>query len=87
LSSWYVWKNSILNLFFLNLGHYCPNPSGNPIPCQPGYANDKHGRVECDFCPKGSYTDVAGLAYCINCPPGYDCTSNVQGKLFSYPIP
>jgi len=31
--------------------------------------------VECDVCPEGTYADVAGLAHCITCPPGYICTN------------
>ncbi|CAF4315925.1 unnamed protein product, partial [Rotaria magnacalcarata] len=66
------------------LGHYCPNPAGNPILCQPGFANDKHGRVECDLCPSGSFADVAGLAYCITCPAGFVCTNT---RLAPVPCP
>ncbi|CAF3212100.1 unnamed protein product, partial [Rotaria sp. Silwood2] len=65
--------------------HYCPNPDGNPILCQPGYANNKHGRVECDLCPSGSFADVAGLAYCVTCPPGYICT-NARTAPMSCPL-
>jgi hypothetical protein len=54
-----------------NLGHYCPNPAGNTILCKPGYANDRHGRVECDLCPSESYANETGFAYYITCTPGY----------------
>ena len=69
----------------------CPKGTYNPLEgqvncskCQQGTYSGMEGRqLECDLCPKGSYTISAGsyqVEQCLRCMPGYHC------PLFSQPV-
>ena len=37
------------------LGNYCPQGTGDPIPCDPGYYQDEIRQSECKDCPAGRF--------------------------------
>ncbi|XP_021231890.1 zonadhesin-like isoform X5 [Numida meleagris] len=60
-------------------GHFCPNGTGNPMPCPPGSFSAARGlqaEEQCQPCPAGRYCSRAGLfdlAQTSLCNAGYVC--------------
>ena len=50
------------------VGHYCPEGTAHPLPCEDGTYNEDESREECDICPAGKYC-VDGVTR-LSCPQG-----------------
>ena len=58
-------------------GHYCPEMSSNPLPCDTGFflnSEQNDEEVDCLLCPPGEYCPGVGRALSAgNCSDGYYC--------------
>ncbi|PIK41162.1 hypothetical protein BSL78_21986 [Apostichopus japonicus] len=59
------------------MGHYCPEGSDAPLPCDMGYyldATEESAETACKICTKGFYCNASGLAFVSgDCQQGYYC--------------
>lgn len=51
-------------------GTFASFPSGNCVPCQPGYASPNSGAPRCDMCAANTWA-AAGASSCTSCPDGF----------------
>ncbi|KAL8270980.1 hypothetical protein Esti_005101 [Eimeria stiedai] len=66
-------------------GKYCPEGTGDPIPCEGGTYQSQQGEGSCKTCPEGSYCP-SGSSTPRTCPVGFYCPAGTHYE-FQYPCP
>ena len=70
-------------------GHYCPQGTSVPIPCEPGTYSGSRGNsaaTDCIPCPAGSYCEHYGSTTYLTCDEGWYCeTGAVYGEVSPTP--
>lgn len=65
-------------------GHYSPQGSVEPIPCDAGTYSAQSNKGACDPCPAGFYCPDVGMTSYTDCPVGHFCD---QGSYTPSPCP